>query len=129
MNCDYRTVRVIGQVEFSRLLHVQLSFVVHTILATTIVSSGLNSLWLDPNCVMQSLYFVKWELDMHQQILLRSINWFWFWRYLTKELIGHLSQDWLWNQAWIRSWNKPILSNEDKVSCSRKQQEPSNELR
>ena len=28
------------------------------------------------------------------------------------------------NHAWIRSWNQPVLSNEGKVSCSRKQQEP-----
>jgi len=28
------------------------------------------------------------------------------------------------NQVRIRSWNQPVLSNEDKVSCSRKQQEP-----
>ena len=28
------------------------------------------------------------------------------------------------NQAWIRSWNQPVLSNEGKVSCSRKQRKP-----
>mgnify|MGYP000488247438 CR=1 FL=1 len=28
------------------------------------------------------------------------------------------------NQARIRSWNEPVLSNEGKVSCSRKQRGP-----
>ena len=28
------------------------------------------------------------------------------------------------NHARIRSWNQPVLSNESKVSCSRKQREP-----
>ena len=28
------------------------------------------------------------------------------------------------NHARIRSWNEPVLSNEGKVSCSRKQQKP-----
>jgi len=28
------------------------------------------------------------------------------------------------NHARIRSWNQPVLSNEGKVSCSRKQREP-----
>ena len=28
------------------------------------------------------------------------------------------------NHAQIRSWNQPLLSNEGKVSCSRKQPEP-----
>jgi len=27
----------------------------------------------------------------------------------------------LWNHAQIRSWNQPVLGNEGKVSCSRKQ--------
>ena len=30
----------------------------------------------------------------------------------------------LWNHARIRSWNKPVLSNKGKVSCSRKQRGP-----
>ena len=28
------------------------------------------------------------------------------------------------NHTRIRSWNEPVLINEDKVSCSRKKQEP-----
>jgi len=28
------------------------------------------------------------------------------------------------NHARIRSWNQPVLSNEGKVCCSRKQREP-----
>ena len=28
------------------------------------------------------------------------------------------------NYAWSHSWNQPVLSNESKVSCSRKQREP-----
>jgi len=28
------------------------------------------------------------------------------------------------NHARIHSWNQPILSNEDNISCSRKQQQP-----
>ena len=31
---------------------------------------------------------------------------------------------WLWNHAWIHSWNQPVLSNEFKISSSRKQREP-----
>ena len=58
--------------------------------------------------------------------------WVWFWRYLMRGLIWHLSQYsirpsiilvWLWNHAWIHSWNQPVLSNKGKVSCSRKQRE------
>ena len=30
----------------------------------------------------------------------------------------------LWNHARIRSWNQPVLSNNGKVSCSRKQRGP-----
>ena len=59
---------------------------------------------------------------------------FWFWRYLTRGLIWHLSQSSigpsiyfssivrLWYHARIRFWNLPVLSNKGKVSCSRKQQ-------
>ena len=28
------------------------------------------------------------------------------------------------NHAWIHSWNQPVLTNENKVSCPRKQREP-----
>ena len=31
---------------------------------------------------------------------------------------------WLWNRTQICSWNQPALSNDGKVSCSRKQCEP-----
>ena len=55
------------------------------------------------------------------------------WRYLTRELIWHLSQSftrpsiylvWLWIHSRIRSWNQPVLSKKGKVSCSRKQRGP-----
>ena len=50
----------------------------------------------------------------------RELNNIWFWRYLTRGLISHLSQPsirpsiyyiWLWYHARIRSWNQPVLSN------------------
>ena len=28
------------------------------------------------------------------------------------------------NNAWIRSWNQPVLNNEGNVTCSRKQRVP-----
>ena len=46
------------------------------------------------------------------------------WRYLTKWLIRHLSQSPLKPLIiLVRLWNKPVLSNEGKASCSRKQRE------
>ena len=54
---------------------------------------------------------------------------FWFWWYVIRGLIWLLTQFilisvWLWNHAWIHSWNQPVLSNEFKISSSRKQCEP-----
>ena len=58
---------------------------------------------------------------------------FWFWRYLTRGLIWYLNQTSirpsiylvrLWNHTRIRSWNQPVLSNNENISCSRKQREP-----
>jgi len=59
--------------------------------------------------------------------------WYWFWRYLTRGLIWHLSQSSIRpsiyfssivKSARICSWNQPVLSNKGKVSCSRKQRGP-----
>ena len=57
--------------------------------------------------------------------------WFWFWRYLTRGLIWHLSKSSILRPSiYIRStvksclncsWNQPVLSNKGKVSCPRKQ--------
>ena len=56
-----------------------------------------------------------------------------FWRYLTRWLIWHLSLSSIRSSQYfslivksssIRSWNQPVLSNECKVSCYRKQREP-----
>ena len=58
----------------------------------------------------------------------RRSSQFRFWQYLTRGLIWHnlplgpqFILVWLWNQAQIPSWNQPVLSNEGKVSFSRKQ--------
>ena len=48
---------------------------------------------------------------------------YYFWRYLTRRLIWHLSQSsirpsilvWLLNHARIRSWNQPVLSNQGNI--------------
>ena len=54
----------------------------------------------------------------------------WFWLYLTKGLIWHISQSSIRPSFYfssivisrrIRSWNQPVLSHKGKVSCSRKQ--------